>query len=102
MAARFAKTDLRVDVSHLDAGDRKALAKLVQAARTYDFIYMDQLWSGNRALYEQLKRDTSPLGKARLILLDQQGPWSDLDGHGPSCPACRRRNCPARTSIRRT
>ncbi len=87
MAARFAKTDLKVDVSRLDAGDRKTLAKLVEAARTYDFIYMDQLWSGNRALYEQLKRDTTPLGRARFSYFWlNKGPWSDLDGHSAFLP----------------
>ena len=82
MAARFAKAEMRVDLNTLDAGDRKGLAKLVQAARIYDFIYMDQLWSGNRALYEELKQDTSAAGKARLhYFWLNKGPWSDLDGH---------------------
>src|SRR6478609_3009537 len=66
MASRFARTDMRVDLTKLDSGDRKALVKLVDAARIYNAIYMDQLWSGDRALYERLKQDTSPLGKARL------------------------------------
>lgn len=81
-AARFARTELRVDTASLDAGDRKALARLVEAARIYDNIYMDQLWSGNRALYQQLKADASPVGKARLhYFWLNKGPWSDLDGH---------------------
>ena len=42
MAARFARAEMRVNIAHLDAGDRKALAKLVEAARTYNFIFMDQ------------------------------------------------------------
>ncbi len=82
MAARFAKAEMRVNLSTLDAGDRKALAKLVEAARIYDFIYMDQLWSGDRALYEKLTQDTSADGKARLhYFWLNKGPWSDLDGH---------------------
>jgi hypothetical protein len=82
MAARFAKTPIRADISRLDAGDRKALPKLVEAARILNFIYMDQLWTGNRAVYSQLEKDTSDLGKARLnYFWLNKGPWSDLDGH---------------------
>ncbi len=87
MAARFAKAEMRADISKLDAGDRKALAKLVEAARVYDHIYMDQLWSGNRELYERLKQDSSPLGQARLrYFWLNKGPWSDLDGHTAFLP----------------
>jgi hypothetical protein len=87
MAARFARAGMRVNIAHLDPGDRKALAKLVEAARIYDVIFMDQLWSGNRALAGQLKRDDSPLGKARLhYFWLNKGPWSDLDGHQAFLP----------------
>ncbi len=82
MTARFAPTDLRVDTSALSPADQKALAKLIGAARIIDAIFMEQLWSGDAALYNQLKRDTTPLGKARLhYFWINKGPWSDLDGH---------------------
>src|SRR5438552_5655330 len=82
MAARFAPTDIRVDVSALSPGDRKALVKLIEASRILNDIFLDQLWSGSRALYAKLKQDTSPLGKARLhYFLINKSPWSDLDGH---------------------
>jgi hypothetical protein len=87
MAARFAKTPLRVDISKLDAGDRQALPKLIEAARILNSIYMDQLWSGDRALYAKLQQDGSPLGKARLhYFWLNKGPWSDLDGHQAFLP----------------
>src|SRR5438128_2034939 len=66
MAARFAPTPLRVDISPLSPSDRQALAKLVEAARLIDVVFMKQLWSGDVALYERLKKDTTPLGRARL------------------------------------
>ena len=48
---------------------------------------MDQLWSGDRALYEKLQKDTTPLGKARLqYFWLNKGPWSDLDGHTAFLP----------------
>ncbi len=82
MTARFAPAELRVDTSALSPGDKQALAKLVDAARIVDDIFMRQLWSGDVALYNKLKHDTSPLGKARLHYFRiNKGPWSDLDGH---------------------
>src|ERR1044071_2602951 len=66
MATRFSPTPLLVDISKLSSGDHKALVKLVQAARNVNQIFLQQLWSGNAALYRELQRDTSPLGQARL------------------------------------
>ena len=82
MSARFAPTELRVDLSHLSAGDRTALAELVRAARILDDVFIDQLWSGGHAELAKLKQDHSDLGQARLrYFWLNKGPWSDLDGH---------------------
>jgi hypothetical protein len=82
MIARFAPTELRADVSNLSPGDRKALAKLIEASRILNDIFLKQMWSGNLELYEKLKRDTTPLGKARLhYFWINKGPWSDIDDH---------------------
>ena len=66
MAARFAPVLLDVDLSSLSAGDKKALAKLIEAGRIVDHIFMQQFWSGDLALYDKLQLDKTPLGKARL------------------------------------
>jgi hypothetical protein len=80
MIARFAPVELRADTSKLSAGDQKALAKLGDAARVIDHIFLTQVWSGNVALRAKLAADTSPLGKARLHYFDlNKGPWSELD-----------------------
>ena len=80
MTARFAPTKLDVDIGNLSEGDRKALVKLVEAARVIDDIFMTQYWSGDRALYAKLQKDTSPLGKARLhYFWINKSPWSELD-----------------------
>jgi len=82
MAARFAPAQLNVDLSGLSAGDKKALAKLVEAARVIDHLFMQQLWSGNLTLYNQLKQDKTPLGQARLnYFWINKGPWSEIDEH---------------------
>ena len=87
MTARFAPTRMRADTSALSSGDRQALAKLIQAARLIDDIFLSQLWSGNHTLHEKLKRDTTPVGRARLhYFWINKGPWSDLDGHTAFLP----------------
>src|ERR1700736_73437 len=87
MIARFAPTELRADVSKLSPGDRQALAKLVEASRVLDDIFLQQLWSGNQSLYAQLQRDTTPLGKARLhYFWINKAPWSDLDDYKAFLP----------------
>jgi hypothetical protein len=87
MIARFAPTELRADVSKLSPGDRKALEKLVDASRVLNDIFLQQLWNGNQDLYARLRRDTTPLGKARLdYFWINKGPWSDLDDHAAFLP----------------
>src|SRR6476646_2591571 len=87
MAARFAPAPLDVDLSSLSAGDKKALAKLVDAARLTNDVFLDQLWSGNKALYHKLQQDKTPLGKARLhYFWINKGPWSEIDEHKAFLP----------------
>ena len=87
MSARFAPVKLHYSESALSPGDRKALSRLVEAARVLDDIFMDQLWSGDRALYARLQKDATPLGRARLQYFRlNKGPWSDLDGNTAFLP----------------
>jgi hypothetical protein len=87
MIARFKPTELRVDVSKLSPGDRQALPKLIDAARVLNDIFFTQMWSGNQALYAKLRRDITPLGKARFdYFWLNKSPWSDIDGHEAFLP----------------
>jgi hypothetical protein len=87
MIARFAPVELHADSSKLSPGDQKALAKLLDAARIIDDIFLTQVWSGNDALRARLVQDTSALGKARLHYFDlNKGPWSELDDHAAFIP----------------
>ncbi len=95
MIARFAPVELHVDTSKLSAGDQKALAKLLEAARVIDQIFLEQAWSGNVALRAKLAADMSALGKARLRYFDlNKGPWSDLDDHAAFLPGVPEKKLP--------
>ncbi|HET9452101.1 MAG TPA: hypothetical protein VFO83_14520 [Aggregicoccus sp.] len=85
--ARFAPVDLTVDLSKLPEVERRALARILEAARLMDPLFLRQVWAGNEALLLELLKDTSPLGRARLeaFLLDK-GPWSRLDHDVPFVP----------------
>ena len=78
--AQFAPTVITADASKLSANDRKALDKVITAARIFDTLFIRQVWSGNEALLKKLEADKSPLGKLRLhYFLINKGPWSQLD-----------------------
>ncbi len=92
MTARFAPVTLHYNQDSLSAGDRQALAKLTEAARVLNYVFMDQLWSGDRAMYAKLQKDQTPLGKARLhYFWLNKGPWSDLEGHTAFLPGAPER-----------
>jgi Peptidase family M49 len=80
MTARFAPTDIGADLSKLSNADRRVLAKLVDASKIMDGLFLRQVWAGNEAMLLDLAGDQSPLGRARLhYLLINKGPWSRLD-----------------------
>ncbi len=94
MAARFAPAEIRADLSALPDNERRALARLVEAARVMDSLFLKQVWAGNDALLQDLAhaavahaRATGAAGNAsadaasaRLhYFLINKGPWSRLD-----------------------
>src|SRR5262249_46712051 len=92
MTARFAPVKLKYDTSKLSSGDKKALTKLIDAAKILNSVFMDQLGGGKRDLYGRLQKDTPPLGKARLhSFWLNKGPWSDLDAPAAFTPGARER-----------
>src|SRR5215467_6638381 len=87
MSARFAPTPLHVDQSGLSAGDRAALAKLIEAARLVNQLFMQQMWSRNLQVYQSLQSDKSPLGQERVhYFWLNKGPWSEIDDHAAFIP----------------
>jgi len=87
MAARFAPTDVSVDLTKVSPNDRKVLAKLVEASKVMDAIFLRQVWAGNEAMLIELARDESAEGRARLHnFLINKGPWDRLDHNKPFVP----------------
>jgi hypothetical protein len=77
---RFSPTVITADASRLAATDRRALSKIIEAARLLDPLFLRQVWSGNVALQTRLEADRSALGRARLhYFMINDGPWSQLD-----------------------
>ncbi len=80
MSERFSPVEISADLSALPEGERRALARLVEAAKIMDTLFLRQVWAGNETLLLDLLRDGTPLGKARLdYFLLNKGPWSRLD-----------------------
>jgi Peptidase family M49 len=81
---RFAPTVITADTSRLSAGDRRALVKIIEAARLLDPLFLRQVWSGNEALKRKLERDKTLRGRERLHYFRiNNGPWSRLDSNEP-------------------
>ena len=57
MAARFAPVDLAVDVTPLPENERQTLARLVQAAKVFDALFLRQVWEGNESMLLDLTRE---------------------------------------------
>ncbi len=87
MTARFAPVEIKVDTSALPAHERLALAKMVEAAKIIDALFLRQVGPLNETTLNQLVRDTSPLGRARLHYFSlNAGPWSRPDAQAPFLP----------------
>jgi hypothetical protein len=91
MTARFAPAEIGADITSLPEQERRALGKLVEAARLMDSLFLRQVWAGNDAMLQDLARSAVTKGsaaadprqaeaEARLhYFLINKGPWSRLD-----------------------
>src|SRR6185295_14510376 len=81
---RFAPTVMTANTARLSSNDRKALQKIIAAAKLFDPLFLRQVWSGNEALREKLERPRMPPGRFQLhYFLINKGPWSQLDDNEP-------------------
>ncbi len=87
MHARFVPVEIAADLSHLPDNERTALARMVDAAKILDAIFLRQVSPLNETHLAALVRDPSPLGRARLDYFRlNAGPWSRLDHDTPFLP----------------
>ena len=99
MTARFAPAEIGADISALPKNERDALARMVDAARIMDALFLRQVWAGNDAMLQELAQQAArPVGPrasrtaaARLhYFLINKGPWDRLDHNRafvPGAPA---------------
>ncbi|RKP05352.1 MutT/nudix family protein [Thamnocephalis sphaerospora] len=87
--ARFAPVHLGVDLSALPAGDHEAVVNLAKVGKLLDRLYLQQAWSGNKALHKRLRHHGDP--KARRLFELFKGPWDRIEHNEPFLP-----NVPAR------
>jgi hypothetical protein len=87
MQARFAPVDVSVDLADLPKEELAVLARLIEASRYVDALFLRQRSARNAALLLELLADRTQLGRARLdYFLLNKGPWSELDDHRPFLP----------------
>jgi hypothetical protein len=95
LTARFVPADIGADLTALPKNERDALARLVDAARIMDALFLRQVWAGNDAMLQDLaRRAASPASPraaraeaARLhYFLINKGPWDRLDHNRPFVP----------------
>src|SRR6478672_13310935 len=104
MTARFAPADIGADITGLPKNERDALARLIEAARVMDALFLRQVWAGNDALLQELAaRAAMPVGPrasrtaaARLhYFLINKGPWDRLDRNKAFVPGAPAKPDPA-------
>ena len=87
MSPLFAPVDLSASLDRLPDNERRALGKIIKAARVMDGIFLEQVWAGNPSLLLEMLADRSARGRAQLdFFLVNKGPWSRLDDDRPFVP----------------
>ncbi|MBI4870386.1 MAG: hypothetical protein HY814_02335 [Candidatus Riflebacteria bacterium] len=84
MVERFVPFEITASTAGLSEANKKALAKILEAAKLMDPIFLRQVWSKNAELEKKLVTDSSREGRRRLHYFRiNQGPWSRLDENEP-------------------
>src|SRR5438067_273838 len=95
LTAQYAPADIGADLSGLPKNEREALARLIEASRIMDALFLRQVWAGNDAMLQDLAaRAAKPVGprasrsaatRLRYFLINK-GPWDRLDHNKPFVP----------------
>ncbi len=82
--AQFAPTEIKYDANLLDERQKKVVAKLHEASKIIDKIYLQQVYSKNFEIKNKLEHSNDPLDKLRLEYFNIMfGPFDRLDHNKP-------------------
>ena len=82
--AQFVPAVITADLSSLPDAEKRALDKIIAAARLLEPVFDRQAWAGNVALRAKLAEDSSDHGKLVLAYFDRmRGPWDRQDHFRP-------------------
>ncbi|HEX5133403.1 MAG TPA: peptidase [Candidatus Krumholzibacteria bacterium] len=89
--SRFAPVEITYDATILSAPEKQALARLVDAARIMDEIFLRQVWAGNIAMRDELRDAAAKAGSDQSLASDMYhffrinaGPWIRLEHDRPA------------------
>ena len=82
--AKFVPTELKYDASSLDERQKMVVQKLYEASKIMDEIFLDQVYSKNYQIREDLKKQDTEEAKEHLELFNIMfGPFDRLDHDSP-------------------
>jgi hypothetical protein len=88
--AKYAQVEIPIDRSVLSPPEMEALKKLVQVGGVMDEIFLRQVWSGNAAMRDALRRAAATDGADKKLMGDLYhyfrinfGPWDRLEEDAP-------------------
>ena len=87
MTPLFAPVDIGADISSLPPPERAALARIIDAARVMDALFLEQVWAGNPSLLLALQGERDARNRARrAFFLVNKGPWSRVEDNRAFIP----------------
>ena len=82
--AKFVPTELKYDSSTLDEREKIVVEKLYRASKIMDELFLDQVYSKNYQMRDDLKKGTSEEDKLKLELFTMMfGPFDRLEHDAP-------------------
>jgi hypothetical protein len=82
--AKFSVTEIKYDQSLLDERQKVVVDKLYQAAKVMDELFLEQVYSKNKEIKDQLKNADTEMGKLTFDLFNiMAGPFNRLEHNKP-------------------
>ena len=82
--AKFVPTELKYDANSLDERQKKVVEKLYEASKIMDEIFLDQVYSKNYQIREDLEKQDTKEAKEKLELFNIMfGPFDRLEHDAP-------------------